>query len=98
MYSKPAKAVARTVTTIITILGIIYVVSAILFWRTSDLANYVLYVSTGVVAAIYMQKRAPGQTNFSSNLLLVPLGIVELTLPETIVLAVIGSVVYAVTR
>jgi signal transduction histidine kinase len=98
MPSKSAAALARAVTTIITTLGIIYVADAIFFWRTSNLTNFLLYMCTGIVAAIYMQRKQPGQTNVSANLLLIPLAIVELTLPETILLAVTGSVIYALTR
>ena len=90
MHLQPSSA-GRIVATLVTVLGFAYIADAILFWKTGNPANFLLYVVTGVAAAIFMRRRAPDQTSFSVNLFLVPLGIVELTLPETILLAVSGA-------
>src|SRR6266852_3939105 len=91
MHLQPRSA-GRVVATLITVLGFAYIVDAIVFWHTGNPINFVLYMLTGVVAAIFMRRKGSDQTGFSVNLFLVPLGIVELTLPETILLAVSGAV------
>ncbi len=88
----------RVVTTLVTALGFGYIAEAIFSWRAENLANFTLYILTGIAAALLMRWRGHGQTSFSVNLFLVPLGIVELTLPETILLAVIGATLCAVAR
>ena len=74
----------RVVATLLTGLGCAYIAEAIVFWHTANLTNFVLYLLTGIAAAIFMHRRGDADTDFSVNLFLVPLGIVELTLPETI--------------
>jgi signal transduction histidine kinase len=78
---------------ILTILGFAYIANAILFWHGSNSANFILYLLTGVAAAIYIQRRAASQITFSVNLFMVPIGIVELTLSETIFLSAVGAAV-----
>jgi signal transduction histidine kinase len=87
MHSPPRSA-GRVVATLITVLGFAYITEAIVFWHTGNPANFVLYMLTGVAASIFMRRKGSDQSSFSVNLFLVPLGIVELTLPETILLAV----------
>ena len=81
----------RLVATLVTVLGFAYIADAIVFWRTGNPINFLLYMMTGVAAAIFMSRKGPAQSDFSVNLFLVPLGIVELTMPETILLAVSGA-------
>ena len=90
MHLQP-KSAGRLVATLITVLGFAYTAKALVFWHTGSLVNFILYTLTGVAAAIFMRQRGSDQTSFSVNLFLVPLGIVELTLPETTLLAVIGA-------
>lgn len=91
MHLQPRSA-GRVVATLITVLGFAYIADAIVSWHTGNPITFVLYVLTGVVAAIFMRRKGSDQTGFSVNLFLVPLGIVELTLLETILLAVSGAV------
>src|SRR6266705_1775730 len=86
----------RVVATLITVLGFGYIAEAIVFWHIGNPINLVLYMLTGVAAAILMRRKASDQTSFSVNLFLVPLGIVELTLSGTILLAVTGTATSAV--
>jgi signal transduction histidine kinase len=91
MHLQPRSA-GRAVATLITVLGFAYTAEAIVSWHTANPINFVLYLLTGVAAAIFM-RRGSEQTSFSVNLFLVPLGIVELTSPETILLALCGAAV-----
>jgi signal transduction histidine kinase len=86
----------RVVAALITGLGFAYIAEAIVFWHTANLTNFVLYLLTGIAAAIFMHRRGADNTDFSVNLFLVPLGIVELGLPETILLSVAGATVSVV--
>ena len=88
-------AAGRLVTILVTGLGFGYIIDAILYWQTANLANFVLYAVTGIAAALFIRRRAHGPTSFSVNFFLVPLGIVELTLPETILLAILGTAICA---
>lgn len=83
----------RVVAALITGLGFAYIAEAVVFWHSDNLTNFVLYFLTGVAAAIFMHRRGSDDTDFSVNLFLVPLGIVELGLPETILLSVAGATV-----
>lgn len=83
----------RVVAAFITGLGFAYIAEAIVFWHSDNLTNFVLYLLTGVAAAMFMHRRGSDDTDFSVNLFLVPLGIVELGLPETILLSVAGAAV-----
>jgi signal transduction histidine kinase len=95
MHLQPRSA-GRVVATLITVLGFAYTAEAIVFWRTGNPINFVLYMLTGVAAAVFMRRKGSDRTSFSVNLFLVPLGIVELTLSETILLAVCGAAVSTV--
>lgn len=86
----------RVVAALISGLGFAYIAQAVIFWHSDNLTNFVLYLLTGVGAAIFMHWRGTDDADFSVNLFLVPLGIVELGLPETILLAVAGAAVSAV--
>ena len=90
------RSAGRIVATIITVLGFAYIAEALLSWPIGNPVSFVLYILTGVAAAVFMGRRGADQTGFSVNLFLVPLGIVELTLSETILLAVGGAAVSAV--
>jgi signal transduction histidine kinase len=90
MHLQPSSA-GRIVATLVTVLGFAYITDAIVFWHTGNPINFLLYMMTGVAAAIFMGRKGSAQTSFSVNLFLVPLAIVELTLPETILLAVSGA-------
>jgi signal transduction histidine kinase len=87
------KTAGRVVSALITALGFAYTVQAILSWHTGNPTNFILYLLTGIVAAVFMQRKGSDPTTFSVNLFLVPLGIVELTLPETILLALSGAAI-----
>jgi len=89
----PRGSALNLFTGILLVLGVSYVPNAIVTWHTEDLQRFLVYVTTAVAAAVVMAKRARGQTTFSINLLLVPLGIVELTFPETLTLAWVGVIV-----
>lgn len=86
-------ATRRAFTSITVLLGLLYFGHAIAAWPMYNPARYVLYLATAVVAGIFMARRGHGQGPFSVNLLLVPLGIVELSLPETTTLACVGIIV-----
>jgi signal transduction histidine kinase len=87
------RSAGRVVATLTTLLGFAYIAKAILVWHIGSPINFVLYLLTGIAAAILMQRKGSDQSSFSVNLFLVPLGIVELTLPETILLAVSGAAI-----
>lgn len=81
---------------LVAILGCAYIGKAILSWPPRDPIIFFLYTLTAVAAASVMRRIESGMIGFSVNLFLVPLGIVELTLPETILLAVTGAAVSTV--
>jgi signal transduction histidine kinase len=94
-YPNPT-APGRVFAKLTTILGFACVAYAIFFWSNSNTINFALYLVTGIALAIYMQYRGADQIKFSVNLFLVPLGIVELTLSQTILLSIVGAMVSAV--
>jgi putative nucleotidyltransferase with HDIG domain len=65
-------------------LGCLYSIRSIITWHCDDPIRYVLYLLTGVIVAVLMAVRGQKEKAFSPNLLLAPLGIVELSLSETI--------------
>jgi len=90
-------AAGRTVATLVTILGFAYLADAILFLHSNHVTNFVLYALTGIAAALFMHWKTKRQTSFSVNLFLIPLGIVELTLPETVLLGAVGAIMCILT-
>jgi signal transduction histidine kinase len=90
-YSAAGKAVAA----LVTILGCAYAADVILFWHSENLTNFVLYALTGIAASIFMRRKAHSPTGLSVNLFLVPLGVVELSLQETILLGAAGAITSA---
>jgi signal transduction histidine kinase len=88
----------RMFATLVTILGIAYLADAVLALQTRHLTHFVLYAMTGIGAAAFMQRKVPSKFSLSANLFLVPLGIVELSLSETILLGIIGTITCAVMR
>src|SRR5438034_4390363 len=65
-------------------LGCLYSIRAIITWHCDDPIRYFVYFATGVIAASLMAAKGPNQKAFSTTLLIAPLGIVELSLSETI--------------
>jgi signal transduction histidine kinase len=95
MYSRFVAA-GRFVTRVIAALGFAYIAEIAVFWHSDNPAHFSLYLITGLAAAAFMQWKHPGKSGVSVNLFLVPLGVVELGLPETIVLSMIGPVMSAI--
>ncbi len=97
MISTRFKTVGSVFAGFITFLGFAYIAGALFYFHAEKPANFALYVATGFIAAVFMQRKGLDQTNFSVNLFLVPIGILELTLSETILLSIIGATVSLVT-
>jgi putative nucleotidyltransferase with HDIG domain len=69
---------------IIVSLGCLYSIHSVITWHCGDPVRYAVYFLTGVTAAILIAVKGPKEKAFSTTLLLAPLGIVELSLSETI--------------
>jgi putative nucleotidyltransferase with HDIG domain len=65
-------------------LGCLYSIRSVITWHCDDPIRYSVYLLTGVIAAVLMTLKGPKEQAFSITLLLAPLGIVELSLSETI--------------
>ena len=82
----------------ISILGIAELLAGSLQWHSSDLSRLFCYVALAVTASM-LKVSLPGVTGtISVNFLFVLIGIVELSVPETLVLACVANLVQCVWR
>ncbi len=82
----------------ISILGIAELLAGSLQWHSSDLPRLFCYVALAVTASM-LKVSMPGVTGtISANFLFVLIGIVELSVPETLVLACVANLVQCVWR
>jgi diguanylate cyclase (GGDEF)-like protein/putative nucleotidyltransferase with HDIG domain len=77
-------------------LGIAVLCSALLHWQSADLARFVCYLAVSVLASS-LKVQLPGiDGTMSVNFLFILLGVMELSLPETLVIGCTATLVQSV--
>ncbi len=77
-------------------LGLIVLCSALLHWQSADLARFLCYLAVAVLAS-GLKVQLPGiDGTMSVNFLFILLGVVELSLPETLAIGCTASLVQSV--
>src|SRR5580658_3307028 len=77
-------------------LGLVVLCSALWHWQSADLARFVCYLAVAVLAS-GLKVQLPGiDGTMSVNFLFILLGVMELSLPETLVIGCTASLVQSV--
>src|SRR6202047_1836812 len=77
-------------------LGMVVLCSALAHWQSADLSRFVCYLAVAVLAS-GLKVQLPGiDGTMSVNFLFILLGVIELTLPETLVIGCAASLVQSV--
>src|ERR1700690_1348440 len=89
---------ARAFISAISILGVAELISGGLQWQTSDFQRFLCYLAIALMASI-LKVAVPGVTGtISVNFLFVLVGIVELSIPETLVIGCSATLMQCVWR
>jgi hypothetical protein len=89
---------ARSFVAAIVIIGIVAMLAGAAQWQTGDLAKFLSYLSVALVASFLKVKRPGITSTMSVNFLFVLVGVVEPSMPQTLVIGCSATLIQGLAR